>query len=179
MMAIYGSYGNDTLNGTELRDLIYARSGDDSLFGNGGNDTLNGGAGSDTLSGGDGADRLRGGGGHDVLNGGAGADTLTGGSGVDEFAFSNLETGDRITDFTTGVDKLVVGDLIAASALHWIGVSAFSGIAGQARFANGVFSIDMDGDRTADFSVAIVGQLHETDLSFATGLGGDGNPWDY
>ncbi len=178
-MAINGSYANDTLNGTALRDLIYGRGGDDSLFGHNGNDLLNGGPGNDTLNGGEGADTLRGGGGHDVLNGSAGADTMTGGAGIDEFAFSDLETGDRITDFTTGVDKLVVGDLIAASALHWIGVSPFSGIAGEARFVNGVFAIDVDGDRAADFSVAIVGQLNETDLSFATGLGDGGHPWDY
>jgi serralysin len=178
MATIYGTSANDTLNGTGLRDIMYGRIGDDSLFGNAGNDVLNGGTGNDTLSGGDGADALRGGAGHDILFGGAGADTLTGGSGVDEFVFSGLEKGDRITDFATGVDKIVLGDLIAATDFHWIGSSAFSGIAGQGRFANGVFSMDVNGDRVADFSVTIIGQFHLTDISFTSGFGG-GSPWDY
>lgn len=177
-MAITGTAANDTLNGTELRDYIYGRSGNDTLFGNGGNDMLSGALGDDTLSGGDGADTLRGGGGHDVLIGGVGRDTLVGGPGADEFVFTGLETGDRISDFTSGLDKLVVGDLVTASNFDWIGSSAFSGVAGEGRFADGVFSIDMNGDRVADFSVAIVGQLHETDITFSVGLGG-GHPWDY
>jgi Ca2+-binding RTX toxin-like protein len=178
MATINGTIANDTLNGTGLRDFIYGRGGSDSLFGNGGNDILSGGIGDDTLTGGDGADTLRGGGGHDVLIGGTGRDTLVGGPGADEFVFTGLETGDRISDFTSGLDKLVVGDLIAATSFDWIGSSAFSGVAGQGRFANGVFSMDVNGDRVADFSVAILGQLHEGDISFAVGSGG-GSPWDY
>jgi Ca2+-binding RTX toxin-like protein len=178
MAIINGTAAKDSLNGTELHDAIYGRGGDDSLFGNGGRDVLNGGIGNDTLDGGLGNDALRGGAGRDILKGGAGSDTLTGGGGADQFLFTTLEKGDTITDFMTGVDKVDVSALIAQSAFDWIGASAFSGIPGQGGFANGVFSIDVDGDRIADFSVAITGQFHQTDLTFDLN-GGSGGYWDY
>ncbi|HET8691613.1 MAG TPA: hypothetical protein VFM30_05745, partial [Steroidobacteraceae bacterium] len=42
------------------------------------------------------------------IGGGAGADTLAGGGGADTFVFDGLGAVDRITDFTHGVDKLVL-----------------------------------------------------------------------
>jgi Ca2+-binding RTX toxin-like protein len=61
------------------------------------------------LLGSDGADTLSGGMANDVIAGGPGNDVLTGGAGADTFAFTappasgNL---DRVTDFTSGTDKL-------------------------------------------------------------------------
>ncbi|MGE5475869.1 MAG: M10 family metallopeptidase [Bacteroidales bacterium] len=81
-----------------------------------GNDAAN------VLSGLAGNDTINGKGGNDVLVGGAGSDVLTGGSGADQFKYvstgdglwigSNVTKGtvkaDTITDFTVGVDKIVL-----------------------------------------------------------------------
>ena len=63
-----------TLNGTDVDDLI---------FGGGGNDTINGGLGNDTLDGGTGNDTINGNDGNDVITGGLGADIINGGAGSD------------------------------------------------------------------------------------------------
>jgi hypothetical protein len=68
----------------------------------------------DTLTGDAGYNRLSGEAGNDTLTGGAGADELTGGTGADQFVFNSLvadEHGvsfDRVTDFVSGADKLVI-----------------------------------------------------------------------
>lgn len=92
MAWIIGTRNNDTLTGTNLRDLIYGRRGDDTIQGNGGNDlviagsgndVVEGGTGNDLLLGGRGNDQLAGDEGNDVLLGGGGNDQLTGGDGND------------------------------------------------------------------------------------------------
>jgi serralysin len=97
---------------------------------------------------------LRGMGGNDVLDGFEGADTLWGGSGADTFAFQIVEQGDRIADFESGIDKI---DLRALDVTAFIGGNAFSGVAGQLRYQNGVLLGDLDGDGVADFSVTVNG----------------------
>ena len=82
-MSIFGSAGNDVLEGGPGDDSVEGRAGDDLLLGRRGADTLDGGIGDDTLKGGRGADLLRGRTGSDVLLGDRGADTLRGGSGND------------------------------------------------------------------------------------------------
>ncbi len=79
----------------------------ESLYGYWGNDTLTGGGGNDILDGNAG---------DDVLTGGLGADKLTGGTGSDRFVFTSAAdshpgSGDLITDFISGVDKLDVSAL--------------------------------------------------------------------
>lgn len=146
------------LGGNSLANSIYGNAGSNFIYGAGG------------------ADFLQGLGGNDVLEGGAGNDVLVGGAGADEFLFGSFgldpaETGDRITDFTSGVDHLYLRYDLAAH-FDWIGSAAFTGVAGQARFANGLFQIDHNGDRVADFAVAITGPLAESDIVLAS-------PWDY
>ncbi|MBI2021675.1 CSLREA domain-containing protein [Candidatus Daviesbacteria bacterium] len=89
---IQGTNGNDNLNGSSGRDLIFGYGGDDKLTGGAnddcliggpGKDKMFGGSGSDTLVGGDDNDRLDGDSGHDKLFGGNGNDDLRGGSGSD------------------------------------------------------------------------------------------------
>ncbi len=130
---LYGGEGDDALSGGDGRDELYGgdnndtlsgNAGPDSLYGEGGNDFLAGGINHDTLFGGDGHDTLRGesgkdhlfgesgddtlygNGGEDRLDGGAGNDVLSGGQGADVFVFD--EGADRITDFVTGEDSLVL-----------------------------------------------------------------------
>jgi Ca2+-binding RTX toxin-like protein len=64
------------------------------------------------------ANVLNGSGGNDVLTGNAGNDTLTGGAGADQFLFNaalRATNVDRITDFASGVDKIVLDDDIFTS----------------------------------------------------------------
>lgn len=63
-----------------------------------------------TLLGGAGNDTLIGGNHNDILRGGSGNDILTGGGGVDQFVFEapTFNGIDQITDFMSGMDKLVI-----------------------------------------------------------------------
>jgi RHS repeat-associated protein len=116
--ALYGEAGNDTLDGGADRDRLEGGDGDDILRGGAGDDNterLVAGVVYGGLYGGAGNDQLFGDAGNDWLVGGAGNDTLTGGTGIDKFvfdigtAFSTSAMGsDRITDFITGIDKIVL-----------------------------------------------------------------------
>ena len=76
--AIYGTPGNDTLNGDNNSNIIRGLAGDDTINGNGGNDYLYGGGGKDILKGKKGNDYLYGGKGDDTLKGGEDDDYLYG-----------------------------------------------------------------------------------------------------
>jgi len=112
-----GDQGNDILRGGKGNDLLIGGNQNDFLIGGTGRDILKGGRGVDVLWGGNQADRLKGGGGKDLLNGGKGKDVLTGGNGVDTFEFNNNHGADRITDFTLGVDNLLLSDELWGSKL--------------------------------------------------------------
>ncbi|WP_191061215.1 calcium-binding protein [Geminicoccus harenae] len=83
MATIFGTRGNDSIQGTAGRDTIFGRQGNDQIRGLASNDRLYGEAGDDHLDGGSGDDVLFGGGGQDTLLGGKGTDTLHGGAGND------------------------------------------------------------------------------------------------
>ncbi|WP_147114177.1 ExeM/NucH family extracellular endonuclease [Tateyamaria sp. syn59] len=63
---IFGSFGSDTLTGTQKRDYIFGFFGDDSIKSGGGNDVVFAGFGNDTIHGGGGNDRIFGGFGFDT-----------------------------------------------------------------------------------------------------------------
>ena len=124
--------------------------------------------------------RLKGGGGDDVLVGFGGKDKLTGGSGADQFQFQSItdsgiskRTRDVITDFASGVDTISI-DIIDAQpastadqAFEFIGSEEFTDI-GQARFANGILSLNIDDDIAPEFQVELKGvnQLLVSDIIF-------------
>jgi Ca2+-binding RTX toxin-like protein len=95
--------GNDTIVGTEGRDLIDALGGNDLVQGRGGNDDIDGGAGADRLFGEGGNDDIDGGNGNDRLDGGEGLDDLDGGSGNDTLAGA---AGNDDLGGGNGVDRL-------------------------------------------------------------------------
>lgn len=104
---IRGDAGNDFLKGGTFKDLVQGGSGNDKIAGNAGRDNLQGGAGNDNIKGGGGNDRIDGGAGNDFMKGGAGADT---------FVFNEGHRNDRIVDFDTARDKLLLDAALVGNA---------------------------------------------------------------
>jgi Ca2+-binding RTX toxin-like protein len=99
-----GSNGNWTYSGKAASNTTHTYGINSTLAGR---ETHGAGQG---VLGSSGADTLTGSSGSDVIDGGAGNDVLTGGAGADTFAFSAAPNAasnlDRISDFTSGTDKL-------------------------------------------------------------------------
>ena len=115
----------------------------------------------DELNGRDEADLLIGLKGKDTLHGGGGADVLIGGKGKDRFLYTAVEDSlvkeegrDHILDFGKK-DKINLKAL--ADELQFIKKAKFTGTAGEVRFAKETLSIDIDGDQSAEFAVALPG----------------------
>lgn len=105
----FGGAGDDRLHGGDGQDRLYGDS-EDVLATNGGRDKLYGGANHDALYGGAG---------NDILDGGAGNDWLRGGQGADKFVFEGAWGDDRIADFQSGRDLIVLsGQGLALSNLR-------------------------------------------------------------
>jgi len=166
-----GNIYNTYLFNGDVRSYI------DNAIGGSGNDTITGNAIANTLIGGGGNDTLNSGAGDDRLVGGAGVDTLTGGSGADTFlfAFGDISAAsgqhDQITDFVTGVDRIDLSgiDAIVGTSgydlFRFIATAGFNGLAGELNYfydnALGVTTLqgDTNGDRVADFAIAISGNV--------------------
>jgi Ca2+-binding RTX toxin-like protein len=102
---IFGFEGNDTVKGGKGKDKLYGGSGndsldggedDDSLYGADGNDTLIGNSGNDDIWGGDGNDSLQGGAGDDKLNDISGLNVLDGGDGNDDISSLGATTDNKL-----------------------------------------------------------------------------------
>ncbi|WP_304608561.1 calcium-binding protein [Inquilinus sp. Marseille-Q2685] len=130
----------------------------------------------DSLIGNTNANALHGGDGNDVLVGAGGADAMTGGAGADRFVYGSAAqslTGagaDRIADFSHAqsdrIDLSAIDANTAAAgnqAFGFIGTAAYTGVAGQLRYAvgGGVTTIagDLDGDRASDFAITLTGAV--------------------
>ena len=105
---IDGGDGNDILNGNDADDQLIGGDGNDVLSGNHGDDDLYGGFGDDLLSGNGGDDYLSGGNGNDIIQGDFGNDQVRGGLGADLFVFSNNQGTDRILDFDSRDDTIIL-----------------------------------------------------------------------
>jgi len=148
---ITGSNFADSLRGDDNANVLDGLGGNNTLIGRGGNDILIGGIG------------------NDKLEGDAGADTLTGGLGADTFYFfttgdSNAASGrDTITDFVSLLDRIDLSGIDANTrtsgnqAFSYIGANAFTRVAGQLHFANGMVEGDTNGDGVADFQLVVKG----------------------
>ena len=115
----------------------------------------------DELNGREEADLLIGLRGKDTLDGGLGADVLIGGKGRDRFLYTAVEDSpvreegrDHILDFGKK-DKINLQAL--AEELQFIKRRQFTGMAGEVRFKQEILSIDIDGNQSADFAVALPG----------------------
>lgn len=166
---------NLTFIGTPDADLDFTGSNvGNIIITQGGNDILDGQGGADELRGNAGADVIDGGSGDDLLIGGSGADVLCGGTGGDLFRFFAGDSGtgaaaDGITDFVNWVDKIDLRDVDSNTgvagdqAFSFIGTAAFSGVAGELRWAfNGTdtwLQGDLTGDGVADFEIVFTGNV--------------------
>lgn len=147
--------------GARMESLAFIGSGPFAGTGNVGRNEIAGGAGADTLSGLGGGDILRGGGGRDIL---------IGGEGVDRFVFDAASLGPAATHSVTIQDldralkerlDLVAVDAVAGTpeddAFTFIGTAAFTGVAGQLRWADlGAqrrIEGDVNGDGVADLTI--------------------------
>lgn len=155
-------FGDDSANVIGVREIFDSTSGHVRFEGRGGNDRLTGSLGADALDGGAGAD---------IIAGGEGSDTLSGGGGRDLFVLREGDSltgaADRITDFKVGSDRIDLSAIDAKSGtaapdtFTFIGDHAFSGAAGELRFAiEGATTVvegDTNGDGKADLSIALDG----------------------
>lgn len=166
---IYAGKGNDDAYGNSGDDDVWGEDGNDRAFGDLGKDDLFGGNGNDQLDGGSDDDKLDGGAGDDTLIGGLGKDSMRGNLGRDKFSFSRTSDSlatynrDTIVDFQSKVDKIVLTQIDANSkttandAFAYISSRAFAGKAGELRYSAGILSADVNGDKKADFQVALQG----------------------
>ena len=160
-----GAGGFDATGNGEGNQL-YGNGNSNRLSGLAGDDYLYGDAGNDTLLGGTGNDKMFGGNQNDLLTGGLGTDRLDGESGADTFHFDSVAESpysarDTIIGFSgVGGDCIDISVIDANTlvsgnqAFTFIGSSSFAA-AGQIRFSDGILSADVNGNRIADFGVAI------------------------
>jgi endonuclease/exonuclease/phosphatase family metal-dependent hydrolase len=90
---------------------------------------------------------------NEVIVGGFGGDMLTGGGGSDRFVYENIrDAGDTITDFTPGVDKIVLTrllDSIVVGGYNGINAIADNLVSFVARGADTIIRVDQNGQNNA------------------------------
>jgi Ca2+-binding RTX toxin-like protein len=171
-LALATSLGSDDDNGAfslSIPDVTLSMENasgsafDDTLFGNNDSNVLDGKAGGDGISAGLGRDTLVGGAGLDTLRGGEGADRFVFNSG--DFGGKTAQTADRIRDFSHAEgDRINLSsiDTVAGGkdqAFSFLGTGAFSGKAGQIRYAfvgdETQIMGDLNGDKKIDFMIVL------------------------
>lgn len=143
-----GTYWTNTMTGNDAANTLSGLAGNDTMSGKGGNDVLIGGEG------------------RDVLTGGTGYDTFkyigTGDGGVMTVNGTRTVSGDRITDFTGGVDKISLDHTAFALAAGAVKTGTnFTEIAGTYNGTNasasdylaGKASVIVDGTGTVYYDV--------------------------
>lgn len=120
--------GDDTLNGSDFDDILFAFAGADVVEGGGGDDLIDGGSENDALNGGAGDDEMNGGTGDDDLTGGLGADIQTGGDGADTFYFLSILDS---TKKASGRDTILDFDRAEGDEFHLTAIDAKKGNGNQ------------------------------------------------
>ena len=113
-LTLASATGATSITGTANADNIGASSVAASITGGDGADTISGSTLNDTINGGDGADSITGGRGKDSITGGAGIDTFVIAQPTVAAITSTVGLPDVITDFTSGTDKLSLGQTVTA-----------------------------------------------------------------
>jgi hypothetical protein len=159
--SVHGGYGPDKMSGGVGVDILYGGAGNDTLVGDSGNDSVYGGDGNDKIVGGWGADFLYGGAGNDTLEAGRGADVITGGAGADTFIFNTGESATSAPDHITDFHHNQHDEILFLAAHRFMGTAAFSGTAGEIRYAVAGSEVhvffDANGDKHADMEVILTG----------------------
>jgi Ca2+-binding RTX toxin-like protein len=168
-MGVYGDAQGDTFS--SINKVVGSRF-DDGLIADDSGVVLDGGAGHDLLVGGAGLDVLIGGDGDDTLVGGHGLDVLTGGAGADRFVLDYGDGPDLITDFQSGVDKIVLGDEFGWHPLGPDGeLVSGTEIPSHARFDHDLLFYDTDDHQLYQLGVRYNGEYHPTLLAtFGNGV---------
>ena len=117
--------------------------------------------GRDRLIGDNTKDFLIGLGGNDALLGAGGADVLIGSGGRNRYVYTDINDSPAGKDKRDSIYGFGKNDTINLRALDgelsFIGGKKFSGAAGDVRFSKGVLGLDLDGDGSEDFSIALPG----------------------
>lgn len=192
-----GGDGNDALNGGDGNDSLNGGGGTDTMTGGGGNDVYSVNSSTDKVveASGGGTDSVQssidytlgsnlenltltgsqalhatGNALANTITGNSGSDTLTGGEGADHFVFNNMLGSDTVSDFHSGIDKLMfsqggihLGD--GDTALEG-GVAVGTGGSFSAQAELAIFTHDISGSITADSAAAVIGHASG---DFATG----------
>lgn len=188
---LFGTRGDDVLDGSEKSNVIIGRKGNDELYGNGGNDRLFGGKGNDQLFGGNGRDWLEGGRGNDLLDGGAGNDKLFGGKGRDELLGGDGKDslyggrGDDVLDGGAGSD-MVFGGKGNDIAIYSLAENASADACGKGDFYDGgkgnedVLRLILTAEEMADDAVkADIEAFQEFLADNANGCGSNGKVFKF
>ncbi|WND03187.1 calcium-binding protein [Temperatibacter marinus] len=151
---VWAGGGDDTIGAASGNDYIVAQGGDDVVYGAAGNDTVLGGSGDDELWAGSGDDLVYGNADNDLIYGVGGADTLNGGTG---------------NDFLSGGEG---DDLIVSSS----GNDTLDGDSGHDTFLISAGSAEVDGGADGDIITITGGSDHRVtggngDDSFSTSGG--------
>ncbi len=154
-------YGNDRIVGIEN---VSGGGGADKIYGDSGINIFHGNAGNDFLYAGTGADTLAGGLGQDVLHGGAGDRTR------DVFVFTSTSESavgtkrDVIYNFVSGIDDVDLSSIDVNTKISGDQQFGFSGVTAKAYsvwYAKSGSEIiirgDVNGDKTTDFEIKLVG----------------------
>lgn len=97
----FGSGDDDTITGSDGRDIIFAGAGDDTVYGGAGDDLILAGSGNDTVYGGADDDLILGGSGMDILQGNSGNDLIFAGKDDDTVLY-NVDDNQGFWDFAHG-----------------------------------------------------------------------------
>lgn len=150
---VYGGSGDETMTGGTANDQLYGEAGQDLLFGGADADKLWGGAGNDSLYGGTGDDQLMGGDGDDYLRGGGGRDQAYGGAGADVFDFHAGDGQLQIRDLQAGTDLIRIEGLAGIASLAELQTQAqVQELEGQVRLTIGADQLVIHGFANAQLT---------------------------